>query len=67
MWLAPDPQPFFLAPSEIALPGATDGEMTLEFRDTFRTYAIDRDLKVVWLSERSFNALPPTHPCAPRA
>ena len=58
MWLAPDPQPFFLAPSEIAPPGATDGEMTLEFRDTFRTYAIDRDLKVVWLSERSFRAVP---------
>ena len=56
-WLAPDPQPFFLTPSDIEPPGATDGEMTLELRDTFRTYALDRDLTAVWLSERSFGAL----------
>jgi hypothetical protein len=56
-WLAPDPQPFFLCPAEEEPPGSTDGEMTPELRDTFRTYAIERELKVVWLSERSFSCL----------
>jgi hypothetical protein len=56
--LAPDLQPFFVSSSVLDLPASADGEMTPESRDTFRTYDMDRDLKVVWLRERSFTALP---------
>lgn len=57
-WLAPDPQPFVVAPGEWLDVASDDGELTPEHVDTFSLWAIEKPSRVLWLSEDRFHALP---------
>jgi hypothetical protein len=52
-WLAPARQPFFVETG-----GQKSWEMSDELRDTYRLWRIDRSLRVRWLDEDEFFAMP---------
>lgn len=63
-WLAPKTQPFLLADDE--LPELDRGErladvdtqLEMSVRDTYAVWRVDRDLRIAWLDEEAFHALP---------
>ncbi|HEX9775253.1 MAG TPA: hypothetical protein VGB83_06715 [Actinomycetota bacterium] len=57
-WLAPDVQPFFVPRSHPHLRSLPAQELTPELRDTFRTYALPRALRTLFLDEPAFLDLP---------
>ena len=56
-WLAPPVQPFFVD-SLCGWPQSVGGELTPELRDTYKTWRVDRALKVLWLDEETFASMP---------
>lgn len=58
-WLAPEVQPFFVE-SLGQWPAGVDGPSVLsaEQRDTYEVWNLDRTLKVLWLDESTFAAMP---------
>lgn len=56
-WLAPDPQPFFVE-SPRSWPKGSSGQLDPALRDTYRLWRVDGSLKVLWLDEESFLAMP---------
>ncbi|MEN3271255.1 MAG: hypothetical protein V7636_16 [Actinomycetota bacterium] len=57
-WLAPDPQPFLVAPDAWSDIEGDDGVITPELRDTYRLWGVDKSARVLWLSEERFAELP---------
>lgn len=58
-WLAPEVQPFFVE-SLGQWPAGVDGPSVLsaEQRDTYELWNLDRTLKILWLEESTFAAMP---------
>lgn len=58
-WLAPEVQPFFVK-SLGQWPAGVDGPSVLsaEHRDTYELWNLDRTLKILWLDESTFAAMP---------
>ena len=57
-WLAPDPQPFFVAASHPFVDAGEERlELSPELRDTYRTWNVDRSLSIAWLTEEHFMSL----------